>query len=100
MFFALSSILDEHNMDVVIARNGVEALEKLKEVEHVDAILMDIMMPVMDGYEAMREIRKMKAFAKMPIIAPDGQGHEGGQEQVHRGRCQRLPCQACEIQKN
>ena len=75
--FALSSILDEHNMDVVIARNGVEALEKLKEVEHVDAILMDIMMPVMDGYEAMREIRKMKAFAKMPIIALTAKAMKG-----------------------
>ncbi|BCS96347.1 hypothetical protein DSLASN_19790 [Desulfoluna limicola] len=75
--FALSSVLEERKMDVVIARNGIECLEKLKETDRVDAVLMDIMMPEMDGYEAMAEIRKQKAFAKLPIIALTAKAMKG-----------------------
>jgi len=75
--FALSSVLEERQMDVVIARNGIECLEKLKETDGVDAVLMDIMMPEMDGYEAMAEIRKQKEFAKLPIIALTAKAMKG-----------------------
>jgi len=75
--FALSSVLEERNMNVVIARNGIECLEKLKETEGVDAVLMDIMMPEMDGYEAMGEIRKQKAFSRLPIIALTAKAMKG-----------------------
>lgn len=75
--FALSSVLEERKMDVVIARNGIECLEKLKEAHRVDAVLMDIMMPEMDGYEAMGEIRKQKEFAKLPIIALTAKAMKG-----------------------
>ncbi|SCY19083.1 response regulator [Desulfoluna spongiiphila] len=75
--FALSSVLEERNMEVVIARNGIECLDKLKEVEGVDAVLMDIMMPEMDGYEAMGEIRKQKAFSRLPIIALTAKAMKG-----------------------
>lgn len=67
--FALSTALQAYEMQIVIANNGREAIEKLKEFTDIDLVLMDIMMPEMDGYEAMMKIRKMKNFAKLPIIA-------------------------------
>ncbi|RWX57587.1 response regulator [Photobacterium chitinilyticum] len=75
--FALSSVLEEKGMEVLIARNGLECLDKLKEESNIDGILMDIMMPKMDGYEAMREIRKQREFAKLPIIALTAKAMKG-----------------------
>ncbi|SDJ38020.1 signal transduction histidine kinase [Ferrimonas sediminum] len=75
--FALSSVLEEKGMEVTIARNGFEALEKLGEMEQADGVLMDIMMPKMDGYEAMREIRKRSHWAKLPIIALTAKAMKG-----------------------
>ncbi|PJE80471.1 Signal transduction histidine-protein kinase BarA [invertebrate metagenome] len=67
--FALSRVLQEADMDVVIADNGRTALEKLKEDEDIELVLMDIMMPVMDGYEAIEKIRALPSFSTLPIIA-------------------------------
>ncbi|MEM7019836.1 MAG: response regulator, partial [Pseudomonadota bacterium] len=67
-FYALASVLEEHDMNVTSAKNGEEALNIL-ETEEFDVVLMDIMMPVMDGYEAMRQIRAIQRFKKLPIIA-------------------------------
>ena len=67
--FALSSILEEYEMDVLFAENGKEALDVLKEHENIDLVLMDIMMPVMDGFEAIIRIRAMEQYANLPIIA-------------------------------
>jgi CheY-like chemotaxis protein/signal transduction histidine kinase/CHASE3 domain sensor protein len=67
--FALSSALQAYDLNIVIATNGKEALAKLEKPEKIDLVLMDIMMPEMDGYEAMRAIRLNKKLAKMPIIA-------------------------------
>ncbi|ACU02809.1 response regulator [Pedobacter heparinus] len=67
--FALSSALQAYDLKIVIANNGREAISKLEETEPIDLVLMDIMMPEMDGYEAMRTIRSKKEFAKLPIIA-------------------------------
>ncbi len=75
--FALSSILEERNLDVVVARDGVECLEKLKESPDIDAVLMDIMMPRMDGYEAMRHIRNDTKLKKLPIIALTAKAMKG-----------------------
>ncbi|MNX92762.1 Transcriptional regulatory protein YycF [compost metagenome] len=66
--FALSSALQAYDLKIVIANNGREAIEKL-ESNQIDLVLMDIMMPEMDGYEAMRIIRSKKDFARLPIIA-------------------------------
>ncbi|MCD8740047.1 response regulator [Mucilaginibacter roseus] len=67
--FALSSALQSYDMNVEIANDGEEALAKLEEIPDVDIVLMDIMMPKMDGYEATRQIRKQNKWAKLPVIA-------------------------------
>lgn len=67
--FALSKLLKKHGMNIIIADNGQMALDKLKENNSIELIIMDIMMPVMDGYQAMHEIRAQKAFKNVPIIA-------------------------------
>ena len=67
--FALSSALQAYDLKIVIANNGREAIERLEEQKEIDLVLMDIMMPEMDGYEAMRAIRTKKEFARLPIIA-------------------------------
>ena len=56
-------------MEVVVAENGKIALEKLEQEEKIDIVLMDVMMPVMDGYKATAEIRKKAAFKDLPIIS-------------------------------
>jgi CheY-like chemotaxis protein len=67
--FALTAALEQKGAQIVIARNGKEALTRLEEDPRIDLVLMDIMMPEMDGLQATREIRKQKRFAKLPIIA-------------------------------
>ena len=67
--FALSSLLESYNAKVIIGKNGLEGIEKLNEHPETDLVLMDIMMPEMDGYEATKKIRKDKRFKDIPIIA-------------------------------
>jgi signal transduction histidine kinase/DNA-binding response OmpR family regulator/CHASE3 domain sensor protein len=67
--FALSKILTERGMNVVKAENGKNALEILDVHSDIDLVLMDIMMPEMDGYEAMKQIRLQEKFSKLPVIA-------------------------------
>jgi CheY-like chemotaxis protein len=67
--FALTSALEAHNMEVVHAENGQEGIDLLKSEPGIEAVLMDIMMPEMDGYEAITAIRQMEEFQQLPIIA-------------------------------
>jgi CheY-like chemotaxis protein len=67
--YVLSRELQYLGLNVLMAENGQVALNKLKESPAIELVLMDIMMPVMDGYEAMRKIRGIKNFAELPIIA-------------------------------
>jgi signal transduction histidine kinase/CheY-like chemotaxis protein len=67
--YALTSALEHKGADVVVARNGRQALDKLAEDDAIDLVLMDLMMPEMDGYTAMREIRRNPRWQRLPIIA-------------------------------
>lgn len=67
--FALSKVLKEKGMNIVKADNGQVALDKLAKEPDIDFVLMDIMMPEMDGYECMQEIRKQKEFKDLPVVA-------------------------------
>jgi CheY-like chemotaxis protein len=67
--FALTSALEQHDIDVLYAENGEEGLSTLRREPAIDLVLMDVMMPGMDGYTAMREIRKMPNFRDLPVIA-------------------------------
>ncbi|CAN5707485.1 HAMP domain-containing protein [soil metagenome] len=67
--FALTSALEAHHMDVVHAENGQEGIDLLKSTPGIEAVLMDIMMPEMDGYEAIAAIRQMEMFKQLPVIA-------------------------------
>ncbi len=79
--FALSSLLENYDMKVIVGKNGKEAIEKLKaNAEIIDLVLMDIMMPEMNGYDAMKIIRKEKQFEKLPIIALTAKAMKGDRE--------------------
>ena len=67
--FALSKILKERGMEVLIAENGLIVLEMLAVHSDIDLVLIDIMMPEMDGYEAMKQIRSQIKFKNLPVIA-------------------------------
>jgi len=80
--FALTTFLEDKHMEVVVGNNGKEALELLEEHSDVAIVLMDIMMPEMDGYEAMRQIRAQPRFRKLPIIALTAKAMKGD-----KGKC-------------
>jgi len=67
--FALSKVLHTRGANTLKAENGIKALEILDKEKDIDLVLMDIMMPVMDGYETMKKIRAKSRFSKLPIIA-------------------------------
>jgi len=67
--FALSKVLKERGMEIIKAENGKNALEMLELHPEIDLVLMDIMMPEMDGYEAMKQIRSQVKFKNLPLIA-------------------------------
>jgi CheY-like chemotaxis protein len=78
--FALTTLLENNEMDVITATNGRQAIELIEQSEDLSAVLMDIMMPDMDGYETMREIRKSPRFRALPILALTAKAMKGDRE--------------------
>ncbi|MEG4034045.1 HAMP domain-containing protein [Microcoleus sp. S36b_A4] len=78
--FALTSMLERHKMEVVYAENGREGIAKLQNTPEINIVLMDVMMPEMDGYETMQAIRNMPQFASLPMIALTAKAMKGDRE--------------------
>ncbi|WP_254173504.1 HAMP domain-containing protein [Planktothrix pseudagardhii] len=78
--YAITSMLERHLMDVMYAENGKEAIAKLQATTGIDIVLMDVMMPEMDGYETMRAIRAVPKFESLPIIALTAKAMQGDRE--------------------
>ncbi|HEY7313782.1 MAG TPA: response regulator, partial [Gemmataceae bacterium] len=78
--FALSTVLEEHDMAIVSADNGRDAIKILQQQPDIDIVLMDIMMPEMDGIDTMREIRKIECLRALPIIAVTAKAMKGDRE--------------------
>ncbi len=78
--FALTSLLERHGIEVVYAENGEDGIELVKNTPGIDAVLMDVMMPGMDGYETTRRIRSMSSFRSLPIIAVTAKAMKGDRE--------------------
>ncbi|MFC9849016.1 HAMP domain-containing protein [Streptomyces sp. NPDC060223] len=80
--FALTSVLEQHGLSVLYAENGREGIEVLEQHDDVTVVLMDIMMPEMDGYATTTAVRRMPQFAGLPIIALTAKAMKGDREKA------------------
>jgi CheY-like chemotaxis protein len=78
--FALTTVLENHEMEVLSATNGKQAIEIIQTEPGLSVVLMDIMMPEMDGYETLRRIRKNPQFRSLPILALTAKAMKGDRE--------------------
>ncbi len=78
--YAISSMLEVYDIEMYIATNGQDALDELVKHPDIEMVLMDVMMPVMDGYEATKAIRKNKEFTNLPVIALTAKAMKGDRE--------------------
>jgi CheY-like chemotaxis protein len=78
--FALTTVLERHGMNVAFAEGGREGIELLRQKREIDLVLMDVMMPEMDGYQAMREIRAALEWSELPIIALTAKAMKGDRQ--------------------
>jgi CheY-like chemotaxis protein len=90
--FAMTTVLEGCQMSVISAEGGKEGIEKLQQTPGIDIVLMDIMMPDMDGYDTMRAIRKIPAFKSLPIVAVTAKAMKGDREKcIEAGAWDYLP---------
>jgi CheY-like chemotaxis protein len=78
--FSLTGVLEQHDVEVLHAESGREGIAMLDETPGIDMVLMDVMMPDMDGYETMRQIRRSDRFRKLPMIAITAKAMKGDRE--------------------
>jgi signal transduction histidine kinase/DNA-binding response OmpR family regulator/HAMP domain-containing protein len=90
--FAMTSMLETHQMQVLAAENGKDGIERLQATPDVDIVLMDIMMPDMDGYDTIRAIRGIPRFRALPIVAVTAKAMKGDREKcIEAGAWDYLP---------
>jgi signal transduction histidine kinase/HAMP domain-containing protein/ActR/RegA family two-component response regulator len=82
--FALTSALEQYGMDVVRAENGRDCIETLKRIADIDLVLMDLMMPDLDGYDTIRFVRQLEPYRNLPIIAVTAKAMAGDREKCLR----------------
>jgi CheY-like chemotaxis protein len=85
--YAVTTLLEDHQMTVIPASSAHEAYARLREHPDIDVVLMDIMMPEVDGLQATREIRNMTEFARLPIIALTAKATQSGLAQATAAGC-------------
>jgi len=78
--FALTGVLEQHGLNVIHAENGKDGIELLERTPDVDIVLMDIMMPELDGYDTIRIIRGLERFKSLPLIAVTAKAMKGDRE--------------------
>jgi CheY-like chemotaxis protein len=78
--FALATVLENQDMDVLSATNGRQAIDMINSMPDLSVVLMDIMMPDMDGYETIRQIRRNPDFRLLPILALTAKAMKGDRE--------------------
>jgi CheY-like chemotaxis protein len=78
--FALTTVLENQEMEVISATNGRQAIDLIRHTPDLSVVLMDIMMPAMDGYETMRQIRKVPELRTLPIVALTAKAMKGDRE--------------------
>jgi len=78
--FSLTAVLERHRMHVLSAENGKDAISLLKKTPDIEIVLMDVMMPEMDGYETMRAVRKLAKFKTLPIISLTAKAMKGDRD--------------------
>ena len=78
--FALTTVLENNEMEVLSATNGRQTIELIQNTPDLSVVLMDIMMPEMDGYQTIREIRKEQKFRALPIVALTAKAMKGDRE--------------------
>jgi CheY-like chemotaxis protein len=78
--FALTSALEAHGLQVIHADSGKEGIELLKRSRDIDAVLMDVMMPGLDGFDTMRIVRQLEAYRSVPIVAVTAKAMPGDRE--------------------
>jgi hypothetical protein len=78
--FALTSMLEQYRMQILYAENGRDGITVLQNNPDVDVVLMDVMMPEMDGYETMQAIRQIEQFSSLPMIALTAKAMKGDRE--------------------
>ena len=80
--FALTSVLEDHEMEVLAAESGTAAIDLLAKPNLVDVVLMDLMMPGVDGFETIRTIRRMPGLRSLPIVAVTAKAMKGDRERT------------------
>jgi len=78
--YALAALLEGQEMEVLSATNGRQAIQMIQNTPEISVVLMDIMMPEMDGYQTMREIRKDDRFRALPMLALTAKAMKGDRE--------------------